>query len=357
MNWRSKIAEAFARWIDRVETAILTSRDALRSAHVLRLVEGVDGAFTAQESAGKAASDWPSGPIRIIDGRVDPAVSANWAATFQRARIELVLQPHRFMFRPLELPGRASHFIEGIIRAQIDRLTPWNAADAAFGWRLSSDVGSERMIVTIAATARCHITPFVSALSGLGVDAIIVSAPLQGAGSDAPIKVFEQNIRAARDAPRLRRALVRLLAAGGALTAAAVGAAVIVGGDLEARRDDLAQQLVERRAALRSARDATGEAALALARRKHETPLSVIVIEALSQILPDHTYLAELHIAGDKMQMIGVTRDAPSLIRLIEQSAHFSKAIFFAPTTRSLSESGEHFSIEAKIEPVYTASQ
>ena len=77
-------------------------------------------------------------------------------------------------------------------------------------------------------------------------------------------------------------------------------------------------------------------------------------IEILSRILPDDTYLTELRILGGKMQIIGVTRDAPALIRLIEQNAHFSQATFFAPTTRSASEQSEHFHIEAHIEPVYT---
>ena len=45
----------------------------------------------------------------------------------------------------------------------------------------------------------------------------------------------------------------------------------------------------------------------ALERRKHQNPSSVIVLEALSRILPDHTYVTELRIEGDKLRMIGIT--------------------------------------------------
>ncbi len=355
MSWRRKIAEAFSRWIDRVEAAVLIGRESLRSTPSLRFIEGPDGAFRLDGTPDALGpSGWESEPIRVIGGRIDSAASANWAAKLRRVRVELVLQSHRFMFRPLELPRRAADFLEGIVRAQIDRLTPWSAAEAAFGWRPSKQDESERMIVTVAATGRSLIQPFASAFAAFGVDSIVVSASF---ADTAPIKVFEQKVEAEIDARRLRRMLIAPLAAGGALAAAAILAAVIVGGRLEDGRDELAQRVSERRAAMRSARDATDDATLALAQRKRETPSSVIVIEALSQILPDHTYLSELHVHGDKVQIIGLTRDAPSLIGLIEHSAHFAKAVFFAPTTRSLPNSGEHFSIEAKIEPVYTTSQ
>ena len=115
------------------------------------------------------------------------------------------------------------------------------------------------------------------------------------------------------------------------------------------------RRIAERGAALRAGLDTAGNTALAkLERRKHENPSAVIALEALSQVLPDHTYITELRIEGRKLQIIGITRDAPALIGLIEQTSHFTRATFFAPTTRSPSDPGERFHIEARIEPVYT---
>ena len=78
-----------------------------------------------------------------------------------------------------------------------------------------------------------------------------------------------------------------------------------------------------------------------------------MVLEEISRVLPDTTYATELRIVGDKLQVVGLTQDAPSLIRLIEQSPQFARATFFAPTTRGQNEPGERFHIEANITPYF----
>lgn len=352
MNLLNQIRQMLSRWLDTVAAFIVATYAKLVAAPGVRVVEEKDGTFTV-EANGKATSG--SERLRIINGEVVATGTGNAAAMLKASRAELVLQPERFVIRPLELPRRATEFLDGIVRAQIDRLTPWSAENAAFGWSAPVEIPNERVSVTVAATARSLVMPFVSAIAGLGADSIAVSTVAPGAQSGAAaIKVFDQRVRGALEVSRVRRVLAMGLLAAAALAVAAIAADVIGGSELDSRHADVSSRIAAQRAKLHAGSDVRDSALAALERRRHETAASVIVLEALSQILPDHTYVTELRIQGDKMQVIGVTRDAPSLIRLIEQSQHFTRATFFAPTTRSPSEPGEHFHIEARIEPVFT---
>jgi len=125
-----------------------------------------------------------------------------------------------------------------------------------------------------------------------------------------------------------------------------------VGSALDAEQQDLQRRIAQRRAAL-SFNQGPSSAEALLAKRKQTSPSSVMVLEEMSRVLPDSTYVTELRIERDKLQVVGLTQDAPSLIKLIEQSPQFSRAIFFAPTTRSQNESGERFHIEAHITPYF----
>jgi general secretion pathway protein L len=349
------IVEACSRWIDRVATTIVAGRQALRTTPYVQLVEQQDGTFAVSGASQGDVADLPGQPVRISGGSVDAAVAEQLASIVRGAKVEIVLQPQRFMFRPLELPRRALDFLEGIVRAQIDRLTPWSVADAAFGWHSTIDPANDRIEVTIAATARAMIAPFIEAIAALGADTVILSAAPRPQERDvAAIKICEQKAGQAADVRRLRRVLIGLIAGGSALASVSIAVNAVGGAAIETRRDDITRRVAERRAVMQPGRGGTSEAAHELERHKHETPSSVIVIEALSKVLPDDTYLTELRILGDKMQIVGVTKDAPALIRLIEQTSHFSRATFFAPTTRSASEQSDHFHIEARIEPVYT---
>jgi general secretion pathway protein L len=259
------------------------------------------------------------------------------------------------LFRPLELPKRAAEYLEGIVRSQIDRLTPWTANEAVYSWTPPVDAANERIHLMIAATARAMVAPYLQAIATLGSSSIAVTTVSLNSDSNAvPIKIYEQRISPV-DTARIRSILVAVFLLSGLSATISIGVSAVIADNLGSEQQELLRKISARRAAMRSVSDLSGGSALqALERRKQTTPSSVIVLEALSTLLPDDTYVTEFRVDGEKLQIVGITSDAPSLIRLIERSPHFKRATFFAPTTRSPGETRDRFHIEANINPVFT---
>jgi general secretion pathway protein L len=351
MTGYADLVSYFSRWIDTTAQALVGLFGSFGSRKSVRVSEEEAGSFVIQ-SERAAPSGLPFERVQIVDGKLAGAHPDSIIAMLNGSRAELQLRPAHVLFRPLELPQRATEFLAGVVRAQIDRLTPWTANDAAFGWSAPTEAGADRVVVTVAATARAVVQPVVDALIAAGAEAVAVTAAPPDA---APITVLEHRAAGSFDGVRVRRALVAVLIVVGLLAGVSLSVAGLAGMKFANEQEDLTRRINARRLAIRAGSDG-GAAATplrALERRKYQSPSSVIVLDALSQILPDHTYVTELRIEGDKLRLIGITRDAPSLIRLIEQSPNFTRATFFAPTTKGPSDPGERFHIEAQIEPVF----
>jgi len=337
------VSKACSQWIDCVAQACANLLDKFARPSTVRLVQTDDDHFHLRiDGAGTIP---PSQRIRIKDGQLEPGLKAHLSEALSGARVEIALKPDLFIFKPIELPSRAADFLGGIVRAQIDRLTPWPAATAAFGWSHPSESGSDRMVVTIAATARAFLQPYVDTVTALGAHSVsIVTTPPEGNPSALPIRVLDQRALGTLEIATIRKALVIALTACGISTGVTLATAAVIDAHLDSREAELGQKLARIRADASTAQQS-------LERRKHNDPSAVMVLDALSEILPDHTYVTELRIEANKVRLIGLTRDAPSLIELIERSRRFSRASFFAPTTRSSEDGRERFHIEAIIQP------
>jgi general secretion pathway protein L len=272
------IGEFVSRWLGTVAATIVGAFGRFVSPRVVRIVEASDGrSFTlsgAENGGGRndrlAASE--AGPFGALPRDAAKAIKGN--------RVEIVLRPSRFLFRPLELPRRAVEFLDGIVRAQIDRLTPWTAADAVFGWGRPADIASDRISIMVAATARAAVRPLLETLSELGPASIaIFTAPADGAAAAGTIKVYDQSIRGTLDVMRLSRILLVVLMVAAVAASLAIAADATLGSSLETRQDELTHSINQRRAALRGGQAGiTRTASAILDRRKQETPATVIVL-------------------------------------------------------------------------------
>lgn len=351
----------FDDWIAAVASVVETvANRVLRPRHIV-LEEAEPGRFTAkvrfagQSKSGRAEPRLPDASFVLAQGTPSPALSSDWLAAFRGSRVDVVLCPHQVMFGPLDFPAQAAHFLDGMIRSQIDRLTPWTADNVVFGLTEPVKVAPERIGVTFAAMAKSAAEPVIQLARALNAASVTLStwAPDE-AGARHNIRLLNRSLHSAigqaANVPRILR--MTLLGAG---LAAAVAVAVdgYLGDVFQSEQRDIRRQIAQRRAALHldSGEDRSGFSLLA--KRKQSTPSSVMVLEALSHVLPDTTYVTELRVEGDKVQVVGMTQDAPSLVRLMELSPQFTRATFFAPTTRAQNEAGERFHIEVHITPYF----
>jgi len=354
MTILSDVRTLFDEWIAAVTQALESALGRYAHRPLILLSGQSTGVMTARLKSAPKGPALKDISFRVAGGRPSPALPPDWQAAFRGSQVQTDLAPGQVLFRPLDFPKQAADFLEGMIRTQIDRLTPWSAEDAAFGWSPPLTTAQERIELTLAATSRQEIEPLVQLVTNLGAQSLTAFAARPTAGEAlAKIKVFDSALGSAAgrgfDKPRILRA--GLLSAGAA-AAVALLLAAYVGDSLDTEQQQLMRRISERRAALRLGPGADSALGL-LAKRKQTSPSSVVVLEALSQALPDGTYVTELRIDGDKVQVVGMTQDAPSLIRLIEKSPQFARATFFAPTTRAQNEPGERFHIEARITPFF----
>src|SRR5262249_42934450 len=105
--------------------------------------------------------------------------------------------------------------------------------------------------------------------------------------------------------------------------------------------------LTERQSVLRLRLNRQGTHSF-LESKKQESAIAVLVLEQLSKILPNDTYLTDLTLDAGQLKITGVSAHATDLIPILEGTGYFKNASFYAPTTRQ-TEGTDHFSIQASI--------
>jgi general secretion pathway protein L len=334
------ISDLLDPWTGSVATAIISAVDRAMPPRIVRVVEQ-GGELFIESADGNPA-------IKVSPGAIDS--NGNLGNLLGGARIEIMLDPKHFVLRPVEVPARAADFLEGIVRAQIDRLTPWNATEALFGCSRPVVSGGETITTIVAVTTRKAIEKYVGPLLVFHPAAISIWTQPTEYQVDR-LKVFEQNSRQYLGATQLNWALKAAFSLTGLAALLAVLSALSLSSYLGAQQDAINNEISQRRAAIRTNTAAGDRSPIAMLRhRKLETTPLVLVLEGLTKVLPDNTYVTELHLADNKVQIVGVSADASSLIPLIEQSKTFKSATFFAPTTSSPSDRNERFHIEAEIQ-------
>src|SRR5215210_7232610 len=102
-----QITEFVRRWLEAVAAAILSAADRIVAPALVRLTEEENGSFSVRQINREVPVTGQDAHVKFSDGELE-GDTQNIQQMLQRCRAELVLRADRFVFRPLELPTRAS---------------------------------------------------------------------------------------------------------------------------------------------------------------------------------------------------------------------------------------------------------
>ncbi|HYG90373.1 MAG TPA: PilN domain-containing protein [Azospirillum sp.] len=284
-----------------------------------------------------------------IVGEVERAVRA---AGLRRAPTVVRPAPGQVLRRPVSLPERAEESLPEVLPFEIDRHTPFRADRVLFTHRITRrQTDQERIDLELIVVPQRVLTPVLAVVAACGLPPPVVEVP------DPP----------RRDRPRIPLAPAGESAVGRLRPWLAAGAAaltiVLLFTAMSIRLDRLGEEAERRDHALRLAmaeaskadqlrEEIAGlskEAAIFLDRKRKSPPL-LAVLNELTRLLPDHTWIQEFHLRGAEIQISGQSVSAAGLVELIEYSPMFRKANFTSPITRAQNEERERFHLGFEVE-------
>jgi general secretion pathway protein L len=268
-----------------------------------------------------------------------------------RGPVVLRIDSDRAVVKQVSLPAGALDVMPAVIRNKVESLAPWPLHQVMWGYRLLDSPQSGQVDVEVAIMSRKALASLLSVFhnADIKVTHFDVASPVDYAESIA-IDFQGQD--------RLKKAWQRVtavIAIAGLVTFAGASLglyfALSTQGELSAverRSTDLKQKL------LNGGGDSQANSKLVEAnklyeRKKNNRPV-VIVLNALSRLVPNGTWLNSVDYTGNQVTITGRGTEITTVIESLEKSDIFSDVNFASATQRDANANADIFSISATIE-------
>ena len=344
--------EKFLRWWGGELAFLIPARlRRLLGAERTRLVlTRADGSLNAvhQGAAGaRAVGQWtleeaPPG-LREQLFAADPALD--------EAELVLRLGPAQSLVKVFKLPAVAEENLQQVAAFEMDRLTPFKAAQVYFDVRVLERLADTRQIrVELALAPRPKLDLLLDELAAHGFrpERVDVGDEQGGLGYDLlPDKFRSPQSRLPKLAAAAAAALAFLLAL------AVLGLPILKSramAEVLQREVKAAGKVALEVQALREDAEKLANENGFLAQKKRQEPALVDMLEELTKVIPDQTSLNGLQFRERKVIIQGQSPAASSLIELMEASPYFKNTSFVSPVTKDVSNGQERFQIASEVD-------
>ena len=300
-----------------------------------------DAVVVRATASGLSASRRRGGTESLL-GPLEPGGPVLRDLRRRRRPVVVALPPAALLQQSATLPLAAERDLQAVLGHEMDRLTPFAAADLYWTWRVEHrDRAAGRLALRLLLVPKLAVSATLQTLAAAGLRPSAIEVPAGPVLEHLPL----QHLAGRRSA-----AAAWVCAA---LAVALVAVPVIRQERAIARMEDRVQALRPQVAAvdvLRRQIDAGSSSATLLAAEAARVGSPLRALAAVTEALPDDTYLTSFAMRDRKLSLSGRSAAAARLIGALSANPDLRDPAFDAPVTR-VGERSDLFSIRATLAP------
>ncbi len=268
----------------------------------------------------------------------------------------LQLDARSLLHKVLTLPAATESRLDSVLGFEMDRHTPFCADDVYFGYRVARrDAANQRILVDLYLMPRQRLDSLLQQLQPFGIAPTAVfpvDAQLTSGLERQTLNLLPREQRSSAGQERQRSLRNRVLVAA-VLLALLAGFPLYERSQRVARLEAALEQpraQAQRAQQVRADIEALVEGRQFLGRKKAAQAPVLFILDELTRLLPDNTWLSRFELNGQVLRIQGESGSASSLIGLLEASDLLMAVDFTSPVTINPRSRRERFSIEARLE-------
>lgn len=264
----------------------------------------------------------------------------------------LCLPADKILLKTLTLPLVTETNLREVLGFEMDRQTPFSLDQVYYDHLVSKrDSRTNTITLNLVVTPRIYLDDQLGKLRNIGFQPHQVSVRLENGNQIQNINLLpqeaRQNTRDSSHQLNLVLAVLAVILLAGSIAMPLINKKQVINTletrvELATRKAKIVQRLREQVEQLSTGSDF-------LVKKKQLTPMALEIIDELTRILPDDSWINNLTIKGKEIQIQGFSTAAASLIPLIESSERLHNPRFRSSVTTSQGSDSEKFHLSAEV--------
>ncbi len=341
---------AFWSWWSSELLAMLPeqARNALKPAGTSLLLE-LNGTGVVA-SRGSTHAGEPVANFPVAAGNKAPVIAVDDNVLDDVREIVLCLPRDKVLIKPLKLPLATEENLCEVLAFEMDRQTPFTAEQVYYDFAVTARHPREQTLeLSLVLTPRQELDEILTALADRGIHPDLVTVNSDNTDELRNVNLLPEKHRSRKTVtPQLINIMIGIMAL--VLLTGAVSLPLL-GQRHKIKMLEPLLETAETKAKvagrLRDKVDGLKAESRFLVNKKQSTLLVLQVMDEVTRILPDDSWVFQMQIRGPEVQIQGQSASAAALIPLIESSDILHNARFRSPVTQAPRSNLERFHLSA----------